>query len=304
MIMGVHLVGVSRALREIEQEIDYVAPLDVKVLITGESGVGKSVVARLIHQRSQRTGPFVTINCAARRDVLLESELFGGHGRVTGAYQDMRGWLERAQGGTIFLDDVAEMSPRIQARLLQFFESGESQRVGSDRVRTVRDVRVITATNRHLLECVLAGAFREDLYYRMNVIHMVVPPLRERPEDVAPLIAHFLETFSAAHHLARPLLAEPAMAKLTAYAWPGNVSELATVTKRLVVSQGVGAISTADLPMGIAHRLIGPGSRAPRTRTRRSMAHALSTRVVEGGASLRAVLAEQGAAHARRRRYH
>ena len=209
--MSNKLVGASSALCEIEQEIECAARSDAKILITGESGVGKDIVARLIHQRSRRTGPFVTINCAGVPDSLLESELFGHvRGSFTGAYRDKRGWLAQAQDGTIFLDEVGEMSLRMQALLLRFLENGEIQQVGSDRVQTAGNVRVITATNRNLVERVAEKDFREDLYYRMNVIHIVIPPLRERPEDVAPLIAHFLESFAAAHHVTRPVLAEQA----------------------------------------------------------------------------------------------
>ena len=168
--------------REIEQEIECAARSDAKVLVTGESGVGKDIVARLIHQRSRRTGSFVTINCAGVPDSLLESELFGHvRGSFTGAYRDKRGWLDQAQDGTIFMDEIGEMSLRMQALLLRFLENGEIQRVGSDRVQTGGNVRVIAATNRNLVERVAEKSFREDLYYRLNVIHVAIPPLRDAP---------------------------------------------------------------------------------------------------------------------------
>jgi len=284
--MNIKLVGASSALCEIEQEIECAARSDAKILITGESGVGKDIVARLIHQRSRRQGPFVTINCAGVPDSLLESELFGHvRGSFTGAYRDKRGWLDQAQDGTIFLDEVGEMTLRMQALLLRFLENGEIQRVGSDRVQTAGNVRVITATNRNLVERVAAGEFREDLYYRMNVIHIVIPPLRERPEDVAPLITHFLESFSAAHRVARPVLAEPAMAKLTAYPWPGNVRELRNIVERLVVRNRAGLITPTDLPREVSNATPPRAQVAGPEPVRRSNAELLYERMVDGGES-------------------
>jgi transcriptional regulator with PAS, ATPase and Fis domain len=285
--MNIKLVGASSALCEIEQEIECAARSDAKILITGESGVGKDIVARLIHQRSRRQGPFVTINCAGVPDSLLESELFGHvRGSFTGAYRDKRGWLDQAQDGTIFLDEVGEMTLRMQALLLRFLENGEIQRVGSDRVQTAGNVRVITATNRNLVERVAGGDFREDLYYRMNVIHIVIPPLRERPEDVGPLIAHFLDMFSSSHRVARPVLAEQALAKLTAYPWPGNVRELRNIVERLVVRNRAGAITPADLPREVSNTPSVPsqvsGQEPP---VRRSNADVLYERMVNGGES-------------------
>src|ERR1044071_8587708 len=181
MNTSVVMVGNSPAIRDIEEEIQYASRSDAKVLITGESGVGKEIVARLIHQRSNRAnGPLVTINCAGFPDSLLESEMFGHvKGSFTDAYRDKRGWLEQAQGGSIFMDEVGEMSLRMQALLLRFLETGEIQRVGSDRRLPSLDVRVITATHRRLVEHIADKTFREDLYYRLNVIHIAVPPLRE-----------------------------------------------------------------------------------------------------------------------------
>src|SRR5215475_9186098 len=187
------LVGNSPAMREIEDEIICASRSNAKILITGESGVGKEVVARLIHQRSERSrSPLVTINCAGVPDTLLESELFGQmRGAFTDAYRDKRGWLDQAHGGTIFMDEVGEMSLRMQALLLRFLENGEIQSVGSDAPQARVDVRVIAATNRNLAEMVAAGTFREDLLYRLRVIHLQVPALRERPEDIRALAQHF-----------------------------------------------------------------------------------------------------------------
>ena len=164
------LIGISSATRAVEEEISYAARSDAKVLITGESGVGKEVVARLIHQRSDRHRvPLITINCAGIPDTLLASELFGHvRGSFTDAYRDKRGWLEEANGGTIFLDEIGEMSSQMQSLLLRFLENGEIQRVGSDRQRTIVDVRVLTATNRRLIDRVAANEFREDLFFQLH----------------------------------------------------------------------------------------------------------------------------------------
>jgi len=231
---SVNFVGVSAVVHDVEQEIVCASNSDAKVLITGESGVGKEIVARLIHERSRRSNtPLVAINCSGLPDSLLESELFGHtRGSFTDAYRDRRGWIEQAQGGTIFLDEIGEMSLRMQALLLRFLENGEIQRVGSDRVATIVDVRVIAATNRNVLAQVSEKTFREDLYYRLNVIHIAIPPLRERKEDVGPLIAHFFRQYSKQYHIAEPILTEEASRQLHAYHWPGNVRQLKNVAAR------------------------------------------------------------------------
>src|SRR5262249_11482644 len=187
-------LGLSPALQRVDEDINCAARSDAKVLITGETGAGKEVAARLIHQRGLRSSrPLVVVNCAGLPDSLLESELFGHvRGSFTGAYRDKQGLVETAHLGTIFLDEVGEMSARMQAVLLRFLETGEIQRVGSDRAHSRVDVRLVTATNRDLQVQIKAGAFREDLYYRLNVIQLVIPPLRERREDIPLLIEHFL----------------------------------------------------------------------------------------------------------------
>ena len=184
------MVGVSAAIRDVEDEINHAARCSAKVLITGESGVGKEIVARLIHERSTRNrGSLVTINCAGFPDGLLESELFGHvKGSFTDAHRDKRGWFEAAHGGTIFMDEIGEMSLRMQALLLRFLETGEIQRVGSERILQSVDVRVIAATHRRLVDHIADKTFREDLYYRLNVVHIEVPPLRDRREDVGALV--------------------------------------------------------------------------------------------------------------------
>ena len=231
------MVGVSAALRDVEDEIAHAARSSAKVLITGESGVGKEIVARLIHERSVRSrGSLVTINCAGFPDSLLESELFGHvKGSFTDAHRDKRGWFEAAHGGTIFMDEIGEMSLRMQALLLRFLETGEIQRVGSDRILQSVDVRVICATHRRLLQHIADKTFREDLYYRLNVVHIEVPPLRERREDVAVLFDHFLSTFVTAHRVPRPDVDADVLAALAEYAWPGNVRELRNIVERLVL---------------------------------------------------------------------
>jgi two-component system response regulator HydG len=247
------MIGVSDATRNVLDEADCAARCDAKVLITGESGVGKEIVARVIHQRSTRAhAPLTTINCAGVPDSLLESELFGHvKGSFTGAYRDKRGWLESAHGGTIFMDEVGEMSLRMQAMLLRFLETGEIQRVGSDSRLPKLNVRVITATHRHLLEAIADKSFREDLYYRLNVVHIEVPPLRERRDDVPVLMDHFLRIFADAHRCSTPELTAEALSLLTEYNWPGNVRELKNVTERLVLKGRAGRIDVAALPIEV-----------------------------------------------------
>jgi transcriptional regulator with PAS, ATPase and Fis domain len=224
------------------------AQSDAKVLITGESGVGKELVAREIHQRSRRAnGPLVTVNCAGLTETLLESELFGhDRGSFTGAYRDKAGKLEMASGGTLFLDEVGEMSLRMQALLLRFLENGEVQRVGSsERLRQV-DARVITATNRNLAERVASGDFREDLLYRLRVIHVHVPPLRDRRADIRPLVEVF------ASRRARPVtFSEPAMELLQRFRWPGNVRELQNVVEQAIWQSGAEEILPDHLPASV-----------------------------------------------------
>ncbi len=253
MSTSVVMVGRSAGIRGIEEEIEYAARSNAKVLITGESGVGKEIVARLIHQRSRRsTGPLVTINCAGFPDSLLETEMFGHvKGSFTDAHRDKVGYLERAHGGTIFMDEVGEMSLRMQAMMLRFLETGEIQRVGADRRLPSVDVRVITATHRRLLDLVAEKSFREDLYYRLNVVHIEVPSLRERPEDIPLLVSHFLRQSAATHRADVPELTQDAMECLIGYAWPGNVRELKNLTERLVLRCRDERIDYAQLPSEI-----------------------------------------------------
>src|SRR5687767_2491392 len=184
------LIGCSSVMFELKAEVDRVAKSDAKVLITGESGTGKELVAKAVHTGSGRAErPFVAVNCAGLSETLLETELFGHvKGSFTGAYRDKLGKLELADTGTMFLDEIGEMTLRMQGLLLRFLETGELQKVGADRVVGRVNVRVIAATNKNLRDMITQGTFREDLFYRLNVIHLMVPPLRERKDDIPPLI--------------------------------------------------------------------------------------------------------------------
>src|SRR5678816_3731131 len=234
----VQLMGRSAAMTALQEEVDRVARSDAKVLITGESGSGKEIVARAVHARGPRAqNVFAPVNCAGLPETLLESELFGHvKGSFTGAYRDKPGKLETAHMGTIFLDEVGEMTLRMQGLLLRFLETGELQKVGADGSGRIVNVRVIAATNRDLREMIKQGTFREDLFYRLNVIHIVVPPLRDRREDIPVLVHQFLSQFSAASRSGINGVSPEAMKSLTEYSWPGNVRELENVIERLVVT--------------------------------------------------------------------
>jgi transcriptional regulator with PAS, ATPase and Fis domain len=250
---------------------------DAKVLITGESGVGKDIVAREIHAHSPRArGPFVAVNCAGLTETLLESELFGHvKGSFTGAYRDKVGKLQMADRGTLFLDEVGEMSLRMQALLLRFLEQGELQRVGASDQNRLVDARVIAATNRNLAERVSAGEFREDLLYRLRVIHIHVPPLRERRADVRPLVEHF------AGLRRRPVtFTPPAIDVLERYRWPGNVRELQNVLEQAIWQSNSATIEVENLPSSVRAE--------PLTQTRerrRQIADDLYDALVNGGYS-------------------
>jgi DNA-binding NtrC family response regulator len=223
------------------------------VLILGETGVGKDIVACAIHATSERCRrPFVAIKCSGIPETLLESELFGHvRGSFTGAIHDKLGLLEQAHGGTLFLDELGKMSLRMQASLLRFLETGEVQRVGSERGTVRSDVRVIAATNRDLQQQIADGAFREDLYYRLNVIRIRVPPLRDRGEDIMVLFRHFLAEAGRSHKLSEPTLTPDAARLLIAHHWPGNVRELRNIAERLILHDHTGEIMPADLPTEI-----------------------------------------------------
>ena len=229
------MVCESPAMRALVHSAERAARSPAKVLITGESGTGKDLLAREIHRASPRSErPFVALNCAGLPEGLLESELFGHvRGSFTGAYKDRPGKLQLAHRGTLFLDEVGDMSLRMQALLLRFLESGELQTVGADYLNPTSDVRVIAATHRDLAQRVREGQFREDLYYRLRVIHLRTPPLRERHEDIAPLVARFLESRNGAVSFS-----PQAIELLTRYHWPGNIRELQNVVEQAVWMSG------------------------------------------------------------------
>lgn len=277
-------------MRALEADIDLAARSDAKVLITGETGVGKEVVARLIHQRSLRaTAQMVTLNCAGLPDSLLESELFGHvKGSFTGAYRDKPGLLEMAPNGTVFLDEVGEMSPRMQAVLLRFLETGEIQRIGADRSHTRVNVRLITATNRKLETEVASGAFREDLYFRLNVVRLAIPPLRERVDDIAPLLTYYFGWYSQAHRTPAVELAPEALEALLAYSWPGNVRELKNVVERVVLKASGRVIRIGDLPAEVVKTAPPPAADASApidANTRSSVAEDLAAQMLKRGES-------------------
>jgi transcriptional regulator with GAF, ATPase, and Fis domain len=274
------LIGTSSAILELVEEIERIASSDAKVLVTGESGVGKELVATAIHRRSPRVSrQLVTVNCAGLPETLLESELFGHvKGSFTGAYRDKIGKLELADGGTIFLDEIGEMTLRMQGMLLRFMETGELQKVGSDRVTTRVNVRVIAATNKNLRDMIGKGSFREDLFYRLNVIHLTVPALRERREDIPFLIEHFLSQFTRNGHIPKAL-APDTMRLLSEYSWPGNVRELENVIERLVVTGRSEAILPEELPMEV--RMHSNVSLRPKRERRRTVADDLYKRLTE-----------------------
>jgi len=233
----------SDKMHRIKEIIDHVANTDVTVLIQGESGVGKEVVARSIHRNSFRKDkPFVKVNCAALPHELLESELFGYEkGAFTGAYRQKPGKFELASGGTIFLDEIAEISPSLQAKLLQVLQDKQFSRLGGKK-DVHADVRVLVATNKNIDEAVRAGHFREDLYYRLNVVSITVPPLRERKQEIPFLIEYFLDKFSKKYNKKTPPLSERMTKLLLQHRWSGNVRELENVLQRYVVLRDENAI--------------------------------------------------------------
>ena len=249
------MLGQSRAILDIVSEARYVAPTDSTVLITGESGVGKELLAHFIHENSPRSRrPLASINCAGVPETLLESELFGHtRGSFTDAHTDRAGLFESANGGTVLLDEVGEMGPRMQALLLRVLENGEIQRIGSDRPRHSVDVRIISATNRDLLAQTRERTFRLDLYYRLNVVNLIIPPLRQRRDDIRMLLDHYLAVMSARFNVAPRELDDRTYALLEEYSWPGNIRELRNVAERLTLQQGRGTVLPKDLPAEIAN---------------------------------------------------
>jgi two-component system response regulator HydG len=243
------LIAKSRGMRDVVELACRVADVDTTVLLTGESGTGKELLARFIHDRSRRSqGPFVAINCGALPEPLLESELFGHlRGSFTGAVNDKKGLFEEAHRGTLFLDEIAETSPAIQVKLLRALQEREIRRVGSTASVKVH-VRILAATNKDLEQAVARREFRRDLYYRLNVINIALPPLRERPEDILPLARFFLDRYVKGQAKDIQAISAEAFNLLTAYSWPGNVRELENVIERAVVLATRDRITVADLP--------------------------------------------------------
>jgi len=246
------IIGKSTSLQSILRRIDLVAPIDTNVLITGESGTGKELVAREIHNRSKRAGrPMIKINCAAIPKDLFESEFFGhARGAFTGAHKDRCGFFQTADGGTLFLDEVSEIPIDLQGKLLRVLQEGEYQRVGEEKVRKV-DVRIISATNRHLENEVKTGRFREDLYYRINVFPFVMPPLRERKEDIPLLAKHFLALTTQKLNRPPVKLTQADIEALCKYDWRGNIRELQNVIERAVITSDLGQLNF-DIPSEIS----------------------------------------------------
>jgi two-component system, NtrC family, response regulator HydG len=249
------IIGKSTSMKALMDMLAMVAPSEATVMITGESGTGKELIAKSLHFNSARKAhPLVTVNCAALTESLLESELFGHEkGAFTGADRRREGRFMQADGGTIFLDEVGETSARMQAKLLRVLQEKEIQRVGSETVLKV-DVRVVAATNRDLEEDVQAGRFREDLFYRLNVMHLTVPPLRDRREDIPLLAQHFLETYARRNRKTVKGFAPLAMDMLLKYDWPGNVRELENAIERAVILLSGEHVSEKQLPLRIVRQ--------------------------------------------------
>jgi len=260
-----NIIGSSPAMQEVFDVIEQVARSKASVLITGESGTGKELVAQAIHENSPRaSAPFIKLHCASLAETILESELFGHEkGSFTGAAARREGRFKQADGGTLFLDEIGEISPAIQVKLLRFLQERTFERVGGNETLKV-DVRVIAATNRELPAEVAAGKFRDDLYYRLNVVNIEMPPLRARPSDLLPLATHFLRRFARENNKSIDGFADDAVERITAYRWPGNVRELENVIERAVVLCDGAKLTNKHLPAGVGAATRGgvhmPGS--------------------------------------------
>jgi DNA-binding NtrC family response regulator len=260
-----NIIGTSPAMQAVFSVIEQVAPSRASVLITGESGTGKELVAQAIHEHSPRArAPFVKLHCAALAETILESELFGHEkGAFTGSVGRREGRFKQADGGTLFLDEIGDISAAIQVKLLRFLQERTFERVGGNETVKV-DVRIIAATNRDLSAEVAAGRFREDLFYRLNVVNVEMPPLRARPSDLLPLATHFLQRFAKENGKAIQAFDEGALERITGYRWPGNVREIENVIERAVVLCDGPFVTAKHLPVGVGSALKGairiPGS--------------------------------------------
>ncbi|WP_058912813.1 acetoacetate metabolism transcriptional regulator AtoC [Entomohabitans teleogrylli] len=259
-----HILTTSPCMMEICRDTAKIALSQASVLISGESGTGKELIARAIHYNSRRSaGPFIKVNCAALPESLLESELFGHEkGAFTGAQMQRQGLFERAHQGTLLLDEVGEMPLNLQAKLLRVLQERELERIGGHQTIQV-DIRIVAATNRDLAAMVEQGAFRQDLFYRLNVIHLEIPPLRERPEDIPLLANHFLQKFSAENQREIIDIDPAALALLSAWLWPGNIRELSNVIERAVIMSTGAIIFSDDLPPALLSRQPGAGDEKP-----------------------------------------
>src|SRR6202789_4109623 len=248
-----HIIGTSPRMREIFELIQTIAPQSSRVLITGESGTGKELVARAIHENSVRAqAPFITINCGACPETLLESELFGYmKGAFTGANDNRHGLFQAAHGGTLFMDEIGDMSVTMQVKLYRVLQEGKVRPIGSTEESDV-DVRIIAATNKNFEKEISEGRFREDLYYRLSVIPIQLPPLRERRDDIPLLARHFLETFRKVMEKPVASISPEAMSRLESYDWPGNVRELENTMERAVALETTGEVTLRVLPDRIA----------------------------------------------------
>jgi transcriptional regulator with GAF, ATPase, and Fis domain len=287
------VIGDSPAMREVFRLTRLVAPTRASVLLVGETGTGKELIARAIHRLSQRAdGPYVRVNCGALSESLLESELFGHiKGAFTGAVDNKTGRFEAAHGGTIFLDEISSMSPKLQVKLLRVLQEREFERVGES--RTIRvDTRVIAATNQFLEGEIDAGRFRDDLYYRLNVVPIYLPPLRERRKDIPALAGFFLERYSEENRRDTPELPDDVLDALMAYDWPGNVRELENYVERAVVLAEDGTVNhQVLLPPGQGERRLRPA------RARGTDLQALIQQLVRAG--IQSVPPEEGALYTR-----
>ena len=260
------ILGKSDAIGAVRETIAKVAPTDARVLILGESGTGKELVAKALHEQSPRAGrAFVRVNCAAIPEELIEAELFGAEkGAYTGAQARREGRFAAADGGTIFLDEIGDMSLRAQVKVLRVLQEGEFEPVGSSKTHSV-DVRVLAATHQDLAALVEAGRFREDLLFRLNVIPLQLPALRERADDIELLVNAFVDHYAAAHELARPGIDGAAMKLLSAYSWPGNIRELKNLMERLVILANGQPIAAASLPSELRADVVDSGSPAAKS---------------------------------------
>jgi len=243
------IVGRGDAMKRVLEMVDRVAPTDATVLVLGESGTGKELVARAIHRASPRAAePFVAVNCAALPDSLIESELFGHEkGAFTGAIAPRKGKFELADGGTLFLDEIGDMAPATQAKVLRVLEDRRIERLGAANPIPV-DVRIVCATHRDLSQAITEGNFRADLYYRIHVVSILIPPLRDRPDDIDLLLDHFGSAYAGRYRMAWRGFTEAALRQLRSYPWPGNVRELRNVVERSVVLSFKGPVDLAELP--------------------------------------------------------